>query len=306
MIVALSGGVGGAKLVLGLSQAAMSTPLTAIVNTGDDVNLYGVRICPDLDTVIYTLSGDSNPETGWGLAGDSFHCLERLAELGAEAWFQLGDRDLALHLWRTHLLRQGIGLAEITKRLRLALGVGTAVLPMTEQYVPTYVRTTAGRAHLQEYLVRDRAAARVQGFEYSGIEIAKPAPGIEGAIREARLIVICPSNPFISVGPILAVPGMKQLLSAAAAPVVAVSPIVAGKAVKGPAGKMLEDLGCPVSAAGVAALYKGVADLFVLDRRDRESRGEIEGMGMKVLVAETMMHTDLDKRTLARQIIDLS
>jgi LPPG:FO 2-phospho-L-lactate transferase len=159
---------------------------------------------------------------------------------------------------------------------------------------------------LQEYLVRDRAAARVQGFEYSGIEIAKPAPGIEGAIREARLIVICPSNPFISVGPILAVPGMKQLLSAAAAPVVAVSPIVAGKAVKGPAGKMLEDLGCPVSAAGVAALYKGVADLFVLDRRDRESRGEIEGMGMKVLVAETMMHTDLDKRTLARQIIDLS
>lgn len=305
MIVALSGGVGGAKLVLGLSRAVGSLPLTTIVNTGDDLELHGLRICPDLDTVIYTLSGNVNPETGWGVAGDSFHCMDRLGAYGAEAWFRLGDRDLATHLWRTHLLRQGLSLTESVKRVCEALAVRTGVLPMCDDYVPTYVQTAAGELHLQEYLVRDRARARVRGFRYSNIEDATLAPGAAEAILKAQMVVMCPSNPFISIGPMLAVPGMKKALAATDAPVVAVSPIVGGKAVKGPAGQMLADLGCPVSAPAVATLYEGLVDIFVLDRQDENCLSEVEALGMKVVIMDTMMRSLQDKQDLALRILGI-
>lgn len=305
MIVALSGGVGGAKLVLGLRRAVGSLPLTTIVNTGDDLELYGLRICPDLDTVIYTLSGNANPETGWGVAGDSFHCLDRLGVYGAEAWFRLGDRDLATHLWRTHLLRQGLSLTEIVERICEALAVRTGVLPMCDDYVPTYVQTRAGELHLQEYLVRDRARAQVRGFRYSNIEDSTLAPGAAEAILKAQMVVMCPSNPFISIGPMLAVPGMKKALASTDAPVVAVSPIVGGRALKGPAGQMLADLGFPVSAVGVAALYEGLVDVFVLDRRDESCLVEIEALGMKVVIMDTMMRSLQDKEDLASRILEI-
>ncbi len=291
--------------MLGLSQAVGPIPLTTIVNTGDDLELHGLRICPDLDTVIYTLSGNANPETGWGFAGDSFHCLDRLGVYGAEAWFRLGDRDLATHLWRTHLLRQGISLTKITEGACGALGVKAVVLPMSDDYVPTYVQTPAGELHLQEYLVRDRAQASVLGFRYSNIEASKVPPGVAEAILQAQMVVLCPSNPFISIGPMLAVPGMRDALAAASAPVVAVSPIVGGRAVKGPAGQMLADLGRPVSAAGVAALYEGLVDVFVLDRRDQECVSEIESLGMKVVVTDTVMRSLQDKQGLARRVLEL-
>ena len=305
MIVALSGGVGGAKLVLGLSRAVGSLPLTTIVNTGDDLELHGLRICPDLDTVIYTLSGNANPETGWGVAGDSFHCLDRLRVYGAEAWFRLGDRDLATHLWRTHLLRQGLSLTKVVERVCEALEVKTGVLPMCDDYVPTYVQTMAGELHLQEYLVRDGAKARVRGFRYSNIEDSTTAPGVAEAILQAQMVVMCPSNPFISIGPMLAVPGMKKALATTTAPVVAVSPIVGGRAVKGPAGQMLADLGRPVSAVGVAGLYEGLADVFVLDQQDENRLSEIEALGMKAVVMDTMMRSLQDKQDLARRILEI-
>ena len=305
MIVALSGGVGGAKLVLGLSRAVGSLPLTTIVNTGDDLELHGLRICPDLDTVIYTLSGNANPETGWGVAGDSFHCLDRLRFYGAEAWFRLGDRDLATHLWRTHLLRQGLSLTKVVERVCEALEMKTGVLPMCDDYVPTYVQTTAGELHLQEYLVRDGAKARVRGFRYSNIEDSTTAPGVAEAILQAQMVVMCPSNPFISIGPMLAVPGMKKALATTTAPVVAVSPIVGGRAVKGPAGQMLADLGRPVSAVGVAGLYEGLVDVFVLDQQDENCLSEIEALGMKAAVMDTMMRSLQDKQDLARRILEI-
>ena len=305
MIVALSGGVGGAKLVLGLSRAVGSLPLTTIVNTGDDLELHGLRICPDLDTVIYTLSGNANPETGWGVAGDSFHCLDRLRFYGAEAWFRLGDRDLATHLWRTHLLRQGLSLTKVVERVCEALEMKTGVLPMCDDYVPTYVQTTAGELHLQEYLVRDGAKARVRGFRYSNIEDSTTAPGVAEAILQAQMVVMCPSNPFISIGPMLAVPGMKKALATTIAPVVAVSPIVGGRAVKGPAGQMLADLGRPVSAVGVAGLYEGLVDVFVLDQQDENCLSEIEALGMKAAVMDTMMRSLQDKQDLARRILEI-
>ncbi len=305
MIVALSGGVGGAKLVLGLSRAVGSLPLTAIVNTGDDLELHGLRICPDLDTVIYTLSGNANPETGWGVAGDSFHCLDRLGVYGAEAWFRIGDRDLATHLWRTHLLRQGLSLTKVVERVCEALEVKTGVLPMCDDYVPTYVQTTAGELHLQEYLVRDGATAHVCGFRYSNIEDSTTAPGVSEAILQAQMVVMCPSNPFISIGPMLAVPGMKKALVTTTAPVVAVSPIVGGRAAKGPAGQMLADLGLPVSAVGVAGLYEGLADVFVLDQQDENCLSEIEALGMKAVVLDTMMRSLQDKQDLARRILEI-
>ncbi len=291
--------------MLGLSGAVGPLPLTTIVNTGDDIELHGLRVCPDLDTVIYTLSGNANPETGWGFAGDSFHCLDRLGVYGAETWFKLGDRDLATHLWRTHLMRQGMSLTTVTGRACEALGVKSVVLPMSDDYVPTYVQTTAGELHLQEYLVRDRARASVLGFRYSNIENTKPAPGVVEAILQAQMVVMCPSNPFISIGPMLAVPAMREALVAAPGPVVAVSPIVGGRAVKGPAGQMLADLGLPVSAAGVAALYEGLVDVFVLDRQDQQCLSEIEALGMKVVVTDTLMRSLQDKQGLARRILEI-
>ena len=305
MIVVLAGGVGAAKLLLGLSHVMPPEQITIIGNTGDDTELFGLRICPDLDTIVYTLSGRVNPETGWGIRKDTFECLQALGGFGGETWFRLGDRDLATHLWRTHLLRQGLSLTEVTDRICKATGVRSRLLPMTNSYTPTRILTDLGDLHLQEYLVREQCRPKVREVRYFNVEQAQLAPGIEECILAADAVILAPSNPFISIGPILAIPGMKQVLSRTAAPVLAVTPIVGGRALKGPAATMLLELGYSASALGVARVYQGLVDVFVVDNKDMVLRGEIEVLGMKVNAADTVMSTFEDKTRLARHLLEL-
>jgi LPPG:FO 2-phospho-L-lactate transferase len=303
MIVALAGGIGGAKLLLGLSRVIPPGAMTIIGNTGDDIELHGLRICPDLDTITYTLAGVVDPSRGWGLAGDTFHCLQALQEYGAHTWFQLGDRDLATHLWRSRLLREGRNLSEITGLLCRAWAVESRLLPMAEEFTPTLVDTDAGLLHLQEYLIREHCEPRVNRLEYRGIEASRPVQGTEEALLQAEAVLICPSNPFISIGPILAVPGMKDLVRRSDGPVIAVSPIIQGRAVKGPAAKMLGELGMDVSAVGVAEIYRGIADVFVLDVRDSALRESIEALDMEVVITDTLMNSLEAKVALAGVIM---
>jgi LPPG:FO 2-phospho-L-lactate transferase len=300
MITALAGGVGASKFLDGLSRVAPPEEISIIVNTGDDIEMFGLYIAPDLDIVTYTLAGAVNPETGWGLAGDTFNCLEQL--LGytqTERWFNLGDRDLAAHIFRAQQLRQGRSLSEIAERLRTALGVKSRILPMTDTHTPTTIITAEGEMHFQEYLVKRRAQPKVTGIRFEYIESAKPAPGIAEAVLRSDAIIICPSNPLISIGPILAVPGIRGLLERAEAPVVAISPVVGGASLKGPTDKMLADLGMEVSATQVARLYSDFADVFILDVQDEAAKPEIESLGMKVLVTDTVMSGLEEKIRLA-------
>jgi LPPG:FO 2-phospho-L-lactate transferase len=286
-VTALAGGIGAAKFLTGLVRVLAPEQVTVIANTGDDIELHGLRICPDVDTVTYTLAGVANQETGWGVAGDSFNCLGWIEQYGVENWFNLGDRDMATHIFRTEQLRLGRSLTGVTDHVRRSLGVGSRILPMSDDYTPTQVLTSEGKMHLQEYFVRRRCEPQVESIEFQNIESSQPGPGIEAAILEADAVIVCPSNPFISIGPILAVPGIRDLLIRTRAPVVAITPIVAGKALKGPAAQMLRDLGHEVSAAGVARMYRDFADLFVLDRADAESVAgagtvsAIEQLGLK-------------------------
>jgi LPPG:FO 2-phospho-L-lactate transferase len=301
MITALAGGVGASKFLDGLSRVAPPEEISIIVNTGDDIEMFGLYIAPDLDIVTYTLAGAVNPETGWGLAGDTFNCLEQL--LGytqTERWFNLGDRDLAAHIFRAQQLRQGLSLSEIAERLRTALGVKSRVLPMTDTHTPTTIITAEGEMHFQEYLVKRRAQPKVTGIRFENIESAKPAPGVAEAVLSSDAIIICPSNPLISIGPILAVPGMRDLLERAEAPVAAISPVVGGASLKGPTDKMLAELGMQVSAAQVARLYSDVADVFILDVQDEAAKPEIESLGLKVCVADTVMSGLEEKTRLAK------
>lgn len=301
MITALAGGVGASKFLDGLSRVAAPEEISIIVNTGDDIEMFGLYIAPDLDIVTYTLAGVVNPETGWGLAGDTFNCLEQL--LGytqTERWFNLGDRDLAAHIFRAQLMRQGRSLSEIAEGLRMALGVKSRILPMTDAHTPTTIITDEGEMHFQEYLVKRRAQPKVSGIRFENIESAKPAPGIAEAIMRSDAIVICPSNPLISIGPILAVPGVRDLLERAEAPVVAISPVVGGASLKGPTDRMLADLGMQVSAAQVAQIYSDIADVFILDVQDESAKPEIENLGLKVCVTNTVMSGLEEKINLAR------
>jgi LPPG:FO 2-phospho-L-lactate transferase len=304
MIVVLAGGVGAAKLLLGLSHEMPPEQITIIGNTGDDIELFGLRICPDLDTIVYTLSGRVNPETGWGVTGDTFQCLQALGGYGGVTWFKLGDRDLATHLWRTYLLGQGLSLTEVTDKICKAAGLRSQLLPMTNSYTPTRILTDSGELHLQEYLVREQCQPRVRGVNYSNVEQAQMPAGMEESILAADAVILAPSNPFISIGPILAVPGMKQALCRTAAPVLAVTPIVGGRALKGPAAKMLLELGHPASALGVAQIYRGLAKVFVLDRQDMALKDEIEALGMKVSTTDTVMNNLDDKARLARHLLE--
>ena len=304
MIVALAGGVGGSKLVLGFSKILPSDQLSIIGNTGDDIDLFGLRICPDLDTITYTLSGLDNPLTGWGIREDSFACLEAMAKLGAPSWFKLGDQDLATHLWRTLQLKQGLSLTQATANICGSLGVEQNLFPMTDSYVPTHVLTDQGELHLQEYLVREACRPVIRGFKHLNVEEAAPAPGVADTIMAAQAVFICPSNPFISINPILAVPGLRKLLSRTQAPVIAVTPIVQGRAIKGPAAKMLEELGYPVEPTSIAQMYQDFLDCFVLDETDIQLREEIEALDIKVLSADTLMGSLQDKTRLADQLLD--
>ena len=300
MIVALAGGVGAARFLDGLARVEPPEELFIIGNTGDDVEMYGLHVSPDLDTVIYTLAGLANPVHGWGLRDDTFHSLEGLRDLGAEAWFQLGDRDLATHIYRTQRLRSGDTLSAVTGEIAKRLGVRSVVRPMSDDKVRTFVRTPRGSLEFQTYFVRRRARDRVIGVDFHSAARARPAPGVLEAIRGATAIIFCPSNPIISIGPILAVPGIRKALERRRCPALAVSPIVGGRALKGPAARMMRGMGMKVSACGVAELYRGLVDIFVIDRVDRQQAGAIEELGMRAVVTNTIMSGTPQKKALAR------
>jgi LPPG:FO 2-phospho-L-lactate transferase len=302
-VCAVAGGVGGAKLAAGLQDALSPAGLTVVVNTADDFDLWGLRICPDLDTVMYTLAGVANPETGWGVAGESFGALTMLARYGEDTWFRLGDRDLATHTLRTARLRTGEPLTRITTDLSGALGVRSVILPMCDEPVATVLDTPDGPLEFQEYFVRRGQRDEVLGVELRGINDAVPTDAVLEALAAADLVVFCPSNPVVSIGPILAVPGMRKALAASRAPMIAVSPIVGGRALKGPADRMLASLGHEVSAAGVARIYEGLIEGMVVDRVDEEERSVIEGLGMRVLATDAIMRDPPDRARLAREVL---
>jgi LPPG:FO 2-phospho-L-lactate transferase len=304
-IAALAGGVGASKLLLGLYDVMDRSRLTAIVNTGDDIVLHGLKISPDLDIVTYTLAGVIDPAKGWGFRGETFHMLKRLAVFGRVNWFNLGDRDLATHIHRTAMLAEGKSLTDAAESIRTALGVKSPILPMCDQPVPTIIDSNEGGLHFQEYLVKRRAEPLVRGIRFDGVETANPARGVLEAIRDADRIVICPSNPLISIGPILAVRGIREALRARRKDVIAVCPIVGGKSLKGPSDKMLAQLGYESSARGVAKLYSDFIGKFVVDPADQSQKETIEALGMEVAVIPTVMIKRTDKRKLARALLAL-
>lgn len=301
MITALAGGVGASKLLEGLSRALPPEQLSIIVNTGDDIEMFGLYIAPDLDIVTYTLAGLVNPAMGWGLHNDTFHCLEALLPLTqTERWFNLGDRDLATHIYRTQLLKQGVSLSTIADQLRLKLGVHSRILPMTDTHTPTTIITDAGEMHFQEYLVKHRAQPTVQGIRFENIATAQPAPGVLEALQQSQAVILCPSNPLISIGPILAVPGVRECLQQTPAKVIAVSPVVGGASLKGPTDRMLMQLGMEVSATQVARLYADFLNAYIIDEQDAPAQADIEALGLKVFVTNTVMSGASEKLALAQ------
>ena len=304
-ITALAGGVGASKLLLGLCDVLDPSVLTVIVNTGDDISLHGLKISPDLDIVTYTLAGVVDEKKGWGFRGETFQALKRLAVFGRPNWFNLGDRDLATHIHRTAMLASGKSLADAADSIRTALGVKARILPMSNEPVPTIIETGEGTLHFQEYLVKRRAEPVVRAIRFEGVEKSQPAPGVLEAIRSVNRILICPSNPLISIGPILAVPGVRDALRARRKDVIAVCPIVGGKSLKGPSDKMLAQLGHEPSAHGVAKLYCDFTGIFVIDPADKSQAAAIHSLGMQVSILPTVMKTRGHKRKLARTLLQL-
>jgi LPPG:FO 2-phospho-L-lactate transferase len=302
-ITALAGGVGASKLLLGLHDVIDPRDLTVIVNTGDDIVLHGLNISPDLDIVTYTFAGIVDEAKGWGYRDETFHALQRLAVFGRTNWFNLGDRDLATHIHRSAMLAEGKSLSDAAEAIRVALGVKTRILPMCDEPVPTMIDTAEGELHFQEYLVKRRAEPVVRGICFHGADKSRPARGVLDAIRDADRILICPSNPLISIGPILAVPGIREGLRSRKERVVAVCPIVGGKSLKGPSDKMLAELGHEVSALGVAKLYADFSATFVIDPADEAEANGIRKLGMKVEIIPTVMSSRAQKEKLARSLL---
>lgn len=300
-VVALAGGVGGAKLADGLAAILPSGNLTVVVNTGDDFEHLGLHISPDLDTVLYTLAGVANPETGWGRAGETWTLLEALRQGGGPTWFRLGDKDLAFHLERTARLGQGFSLSRVTARLSEMLGVGPAVLPMSDDPVRTRVDTAEGWLSFQEYFVARRCEPVVRGFRFDGIADSRPAPGVLEALAASQAVVLAPSNPWVSLDPILAVPGIRGGIQGKA--VVGVSPIVGGRAIKGPAAKMFAELGIPPSPEAIADHFRDVLSGIVIDEVDRASAAAIRRLGIDVRVTGTVMKSRDDRRRLAEEVV---
>jgi LPPG:FO 2-phospho-L-lactate transferase len=302
--VALAGGVGAARFLTGLAKLVREEDLSVIVNTGDDIELFGLHISPDLDIVTYTLAGIVDEAKGWGVTGDTFQCLEMLKNLGLDTWFNLGDRDLATHLYRTNRLKQGAMLSQITDEVCSTLGVKVKILPMTNDGFETRVTTREGSMHFEEYFVRRHCKDEVLGVEFVGISTAKPSPGVLDAISDAETVVVCPSNPIVSIGTILAVDGIKGALKRTSAHVVGVSPIVAGLPIKGPADKMLRALGMEVSVFGVAKFYSDFLDTFIIDLKDAGEKSRIETLGINVKVTNTVMKSLGDKIALAKAVLE--
>lgn len=300
MLVTLAGGIGASRFLEGLVKVSAPEDLLVIGNIGDDAEFYGLHVSPDLDTVAYTLAGLANPTHGWGIEGDTFECLAVLRRLGAETWFQIGDRDLGTNLFRTERLRSGAKLSAVTAEICKRLGLECTILPMSDDRVRTMIRTGAGKIPFQTYFVKNRARDKVHGVLFEGAAQARPAPGLLKAIRNASGILFCPSNPIISIGPILAVPGIRRALERRRCLSAAISPIVGGRTIKGPAAEMMAGMGMEATAAGVAKMYRGLIDVFILDRVDESLAPAIEKLGMKSLVTNTIMAGMREKRALAR------
>jgi LPPG:FO 2-phospho-L-lactate transferase len=303
VIVVLAGGVGGARMAHGLQQILPPGQLTAVVNTADDFTLYGLHISPDLDTVMYTLGGIADPVNGWGVAGDTRHTLDGIARYGRDPWFLLGDQDFATHILRTERLRQGASLTEVTGELASALGIPTPILPMTDHPIATRILSPGGWLDFQDYFVGRRQVDDVLDVRFVGIEQAEANPAAMQAVADAEAIVVAPSNPIVSIGPILQTPGMREALTRTVAPVIAVSPIIGGQALKGPAANMLRTLGHEVSALGVARIYGNLIDGLVIDNADAGLAPEIEALGTRVLATNAIMGDAADRARFAEEVL---
>lgn len=307
MITALGGGVGAAKFLEGLASVPADEPLNIVVNTGDDITLHGLKISPDIDTVIYRLCGMIDKKKGWGIEGDTFFCLENLKRLGEETWFNIGDRDFATHIYRTYLSAQGHGASEIASKISRAFGIDERIniVPMTDTGVETWIVTDRGEMHFQEYLVKNHMKPAVIKVYIKNIDHALPPPGVISYIEDSRAVIICPSNPIISIGPILHVKGIREALKSTSAKVVAISPLIGGVSLKGPADRMMKGLGLEVSSTGVARLYSDFIDIMVIDEQDRDEAPQIEELGVDTLVVNTVM-SDVEKASvLARAVLGL-
>jgi LPPG:FO 2-phospho-L-lactate transferase len=305
-VTALAGGVGAARFLQGLTGAVDPSGITIIGNTGDDAVFHGVHVSPDLDIVTYTLADVVNRETGWGLQGDTAEALDQLRKLGVDAWFHLGDRDLGTCLARTTWMAEGLPLSTATDRIRAALGLASRIIPMSDDPVRTTILTAAGVVReFQEYFVRYGHREDVAAVRFEGADMARPAPGVLEAIDHADVVVVCPSNPVVSIGPILAVPGIRAALRLRRDVVVGISPIVEGTALKGPAARLLPLLGAEVSASGVAGLYADFCGTFVVDRRDHQEAAAVEALGVRAAVLETVMETPRIARELAAEVVSL-
>jgi len=302
LITALAGGTGAARFLTGLSQVIGEKDLSIVVNTGDDIELFGLHISPDIDIVMYTLAGIVDEEKGWGIKNDTFHCIEELTKM-EEVWFHLGDKDLATHIFRTNLLKNGLTLSQVTKNISCLLGLRENIIPMTNDKFETRVITDIGSIHFEEYLVKRGLRDRVLGVEYAGSESAKPAAGVLESIIDSELVIICPSNPIVSIGTILSVKGVRDALKSTKARRVAISPIVSGKPIKGPADKLMKGLGLEVSAFSVAKLYSDFLDTFILDEVDAKDKDQIENLGIEAVVTNTIMKSLKDKIELANTVL---
>ncbi|MBI2767834.1 MAG: 2-phospho-L-lactate transferase [Chloroflexi bacterium] len=303
MYTVFAGGVGASRFLQGLYEAVDPAQITIISNTGDDVEMFGLHVSPDTDIVLYALAGAVNPETGWGLTGDTFAVVEQLQRFGYQRWFNLGDRDLAMAIHRTRLLHAGVPMHEIVAGLARDWGLACRVLPMSDEPVRTKIFGPEGEIDFQDYMVRLRTEVDVRSVAFAGAELARPAPGVIEALAQSSAIILAPSNPIVSIGPILAVPGIRDALGSSKAKRAAISPIIAGQVVKGPAAKMLQTLGYEVSAVGVAKMYTGLIDLMVIDEQDRALGPQVEALGMRCLVTDTMMTSADRKRELAAAVV---
>ena len=303
MIVVLAGGVGAARFLQGVVQVIPQEDITVIVNTGDDRDFYGLHVSPDIDIIMYTLAGIVDETHGWGIRNDTYNTMQQLTRYGHEDWFMLGDRDLATHIHRTNLLRMGKTPSEVAEDLRQRFGLQLRLLPMSDQPIATHIQTPAGLLHFQEYMVKRHCSDEVQDVVFVGAKEARPAPGVLDAIKQAEAILIAPSNPIVSIGSILAVPGIHDTLHEASGMVVAVSPIVGGAPIKGPADKLMRGLGMNVSAVGVARCYRDFLDVMVIDTQDAPLADDIEDLGIPTVVTDTIMRDSEAKVALARAVL---
>jgi LPPG:FO 2-phospho-L-lactate transferase len=305
-IVYLAGGVGGSKLAVGLASLLSPDELTIVVNTGDDEEFHGLHVSPDVDTVMYALAGLTNEVSGWGVTGDTFSGLSMLERLGAPTWFNLGDKDLATHIRRTQLLRQGWSLSKVTNELSQQLGIKHRIVPMSDDSVRTVIHTPEGPLAFQDYFVRRRCEPSATAIDFAGVETAHPSPGFSEALQEATTVIYGPSNPIVSIGPVLALPGLRERLQDFSGPRIAVSPIVGGEAVRGPAAKMLRELGEKPGVGAIARRLAGLCDILVIDETDRDAVSEVERWGMKAVAEQTIMTNLEDRISLAGRVLELA